>query len=543
MVNLGVVLGCSILLLLARVLGLPLDPLLPILLVPIASTLYFDRRARARRRDLEQTVTAAKTREEMIRQLSESIHEVFWLRENGNTRMLYVSPTYDTLFGRSSDALYRDARDWLQMVHPEDRARLEEAASRWHTAPEEHTFRIVRDGEVRTVHAALFPVLDADGRPTRLAGIADDITDRVGLEEQVRETQKLESLGLLAGGIAHDFNNVLAVIGANAGLLDFPPDDPDRELVDDIRAAVARATSLTRQLLAFSRKEVTLPVVLDVNATIADTRKMLRRMMGEDVVIESSLDPDLPNIKIDPGHFVQVMMNVAVNARDAMPTGGSLTIRTRASGDRVVVELADTGTGMPPEVIDRVFEPFFTTKAIGHGTGLGLSVVHGIVQQAGGRIEIVSRVGAGTTIRIALPAVDEVPEPLVHVAPVARGNETIVLVDDDLFVRRATARALRARGYTVIEASNAHTAMRSLEDHGDKVALLLTDVVMPEIDGCELAERARRSRPELKVLFMSGHADDALQRHGLQHDQISFLEKPFHSHALAGKVRHVLDRA
>jgi len=493
--------------------------------------------------DHKRALAEATELEARFRQLSENIHEVFWLADNGNARTLYVSPTFEKIFGRPCSALYADPDEWLRVVHPDDLARMKEESSKHIDEPVEHTFRILKGREIRTIHSSIFPVHDAEGRAIRIAGVAEDITQHLHLEEQVRQTQKLESLGLLAGGVAHDFNNVLAVIGANVGLLTVPADHPDREIVDDIEAAVARASALTRQLLAFSRKEVVDPVVLDVNSAIADTRKMLRRMVGEDIVIETSLEPELLRVKIDPGHFVQVLMNIAVNARDAMPIGGAFSIATRNIGEEVVVELSDTGTGMPPEVASRVFEPFFTTKGVGRGTGLGLSVVHGIVQQAGGRIEIDSKLGAGTTFRVCFPAVTEAPERISDVALTAvQGHEKIVLVDDDVFVRRATSRALRSRGYAVLEAGDAKAALRILEEHDREISLLVTDVVMPGMDGRELVERARRSRPTLKVLYMSGHTDDAVLRHGVEHDHVPFLEKPFPGHALAGKVRHLLDR-
>jgi PAS domain S-box-containing protein len=489
-------------------------------------------------------VEDARVSDERFRQLAESVHEVFWLTDPDNTTMLYVSPAYEKIFGRPCAALYADARDWLLALHPDDRERMSKASHELGSGPQEHSYRVVVGGKVRSIHNATFPVRDTDGKVIRIAGITEDRTEQLHLEEQVRQTQKLESLGLLAGGVAHDFNNVLAVIGSNASLLAelIQPDHPDRELIDEIEAAVNRASSLTRQLLAFSRKEVIEPVVLDVNGAIAETRKMLRRMLGEDIVIETSLDPELHRTRIDPGYFVQILMNLAVNARDAMPRGGRLAITTRNSDREVRIEVADTGTGMAPDVRTRVFEPFFTTKGVGKGTGLGLSVVHGIVQQAGGQITIESELGAGTVICISLPAVDAPAERISDVVLAAQhGTEKIVLVDDDVFVRRATSRSLRSRGYIVLEAADAGAALRLLNDHGSDVALLVTDVVMPGTDGRELVLTARRHRPTLEVLYMSGYTDDAMLRHGLEHDQIPFIEKPFRSHALAGKVRHLLD--
>ncbi len=494
----------------------------------------------AQRRAIEESRAA----NERFNQLAENIHEVFWLADADYKVVHYVSPVYEKIFGRSCAGLYANARDWIEAVHPDDRERVQRRLPVMKIEPLVDTFRVNVRGVVRTIQVSTFPVRDESGNVIRIAGVSGDRTEQLVLEEQMRQTQKLESLGLLAGGVAHDFNNVLAVIGANAGMLSdlVPTTHPDRELVDEIEAAVKRAAALTRQLLAFSRKEVTEPIVLDVNSAICDTRKMLRRMVGEDIVIETSLDPDLGPIRIDPGYFVQLLMNTAVNARDAMPRGGSFTVSTRSLGESVVIELSDTGSGMPPEVKARVFEPFFTTKGVGKGTGLGLSVVHGIVQQASGKIEIESELGHGTVIRLTFPHVSAPAENVGHSElRNVDGDEKIVLVDDDIFVRKATSRALRARGYTVLEAGDAKTALRLLNEHGPDIDLLLTDVVMPGTDGRELAEAARAHRPSLEVLYMSGYTDDAVIRHGLEHDRIPFIEKPFRTQAIAGKVRHLLD--
>jgi two-component system cell cycle sensor histidine kinase/response regulator CckA len=299
---------------------------------------------------------------------------------------------------------------------------------------------------------------------------------------------------------------------------------------------------MTRQLLAFSRKEIADPIVLDLNAAIRDARKMLRRMIGEDIVIETSLDPELGCARLDPSHFVQVLMNLAVNSRDAMPRGGKFSVSTRRIDGEALVEISDTGCGMSPEVLEKMFEPFFTTKGAGKGTGLGLAVVHGIVVQAGGRVEVASQPGLGATFRIYLPRVDEPAEPIANLAAAgAQGMETIMLVDDDVFVRRCTSRVLRARGYQVVEAGDGPTALRLLKDHDRNVSLLLTDVVMPGMDGCELVQQARSRRPTLKVLYMTGYSDDATLRHGIEANCNVIVEKPLRSHVLAGRVREILD--
>ena len=371
-----------------------------------------------------------------------------------------------------------------------------------------------------------------------------DNTDQPSLEEQVRQTQKLESLGLLAGGIAHDFNNILAVIAANASFLgdSIPQIGPDRDVLNEIAAAVRRGVAMTRQLLSFSRKQAPEPVVLDLNAAVNDTRKMLQRMVGEDVVITTSLEPDLGRVKIDAGCFVQVLMNLAVNARDAMPRGGSLVITTRQTASEVMISVADTGCGMTEEVKRRAFEPLFTTKELGKGTGLGLSVVHRIIEQAGGRIEVDSELGVGTTFRVFLPLHSADSVQSAETACVdARGCEKVVVVDDDPHVRSSIARALRQRGYEVLEAGDGPTALELMVDQKRRIDLLVTDVVMPGMGGCELASTARRERPTLQVLYISGYTDDAVVHHGVARGDVDLLEKPFHSDALAARIRQMLD--
>lgn len=482
--------------------------------------------------------------ESKMREVLENISEVTWLTDVATSAILYVSPAYEKVFGRSCADLYANRKDWLAVVHPDD---LERAAS-LSLAPgsraSETRIRILRGGQAREIEISLFPVHDDEGQVVRIAGVGVDVTERRTLEEQLRQTQKLESMGLLAGGVAHDFNNVLAVINANAGLLaeSLPPTGLERELIDEIESAVTRAAGLTRQLLAFSRKQVVEPAVLDLNAAVKDTRKMLRRMLGDDIVIATSLEPDLRHVRIDPGYLVQVLMNLAVNARDAMQRGGTFSLTTRnVDQDAVMIELTDTGTGMSPEVRARVFEPFFTTKSVGRGTGLGLSVVHGIIEQAGGRIEVDSALGVGTTFRIYLPACDQ---PLTAIADLARlapaGSEKILLVDDDPYVRGSSARALRARGYTVIEARDGHEALRRIREH-QELALLITDVVMPGMDGAELAQLARAEKPALKILMTSGYTDDSLADHGVRPEGLSFLEKPYGANVLAGRVRQIID--
>jgi PAS domain S-box-containing protein len=498
---------------------------------------------------------ALRDSEARFRQLAETIHEVFWLFDDREQRLVYVSPGYESIWGRSIAAIAANPDDWALAIHPADRERVR-TRSRMPGYDEE--YRITRpDGAQRWIRDRAFPVRDEQGNVIRTAGLAEDITERRVLEEQLRQAQKMESLGMLAGGVAHDFNNLLAVISTSVGMLaeSVPSHGEERELVEEIDAAVTRATGLTRQLLAFSRKQVAEPKVIDINGAVNETRKMLRRMVGEDVLLTTSLDPDLRSVRIDPGYLVQVLMNLAVNARDAMPRGGTLELSTRNTvlddafvrahlgaqpGPAVMLSVTDTGCGMSAEILARIFEPFFTTKEQGRGTGMGLAVVHGIVDQAAGVIDVESTVGVGTTFRVYLPALEVQAERRREVsAAMSRGFETILFVDDDEYVRRAAGRALRARGYTVIEAADGAAALGQLHE---RIDLLLTDVVMPKMDGRELADAARAQNPGIRVLYTSGYTDDAIVRHGVLHGQVELIEKPFRMPALAARVRQVLDR-
>jgi PAS domain S-box-containing protein len=418
-----------------------------------------------------------------------------------------------------------------------------------------------RDGSEFPVDLTITVLKEGDA-PVFNAFVAD-ITERKRLQAQLLQSQKMDSVGRLAGGVAHDFNNLLGVITGYGELLQKKlPDEPQlKKYVRDILRAAERAAGLTRQLLAFSRKQVLQPLILDLNSVVAEMEKMLRRLIGEDVQLVTVFDDRLRRVQADPGQIEQVLMNLAVNARDAMPRGGRLTIETAnvdldaaygrsrpgvTPGPHVMLAVSDTGHGMDPEVLSHVFEPFFTTKELGKGTGLGLATVHGIVKQSGGHIFVYSEPEHGTTFKVYLPcleAVETVVEtPPAQEAKLQRGSETILLVEDEESLRSIVREILEASGYTVIEARHAGHALEIAEGHSTPIHLLMTDVVMPGLSGSELVVRLAASHAETRVLYMSGYTDDAVVLHGVLAADVAFLQKPFTAEALARKVREVLDR-
>jgi two-component system, cell cycle sensor histidine kinase and response regulator CckA len=391
-------------------------------------------------------------------------------------------------------------------------------------------------------------------------GIVRDVSEKKKLEAQLHQSQKMEAFGQLAGGVAHDFNNLLTVISGYSDLLltKLPAHDPKRKMVDQIHRAAERAGALTRQLLAFSRRQFLEPKVLDLNVIVTDLEKMMRRLIGEDVQFTTVLAPGVSAVKVDAGQIEQVIMNLAVNARDAMPQGGKITIETSEieldesyttthqetrPGRFVMLAISDTGCGMTPEVKARIFEPFFTTKSVGEGTGLGLAVVHGIVKQSGGNIDVYSEVGVGTTFRIYLPTAQQQTAAAPSSGPeaAAQGSETILLVEDEDSVRELATLVLQGCGYTVMTAPEGLAALSLVASCREKIDLLVTDVVMPQMGGRKLAETLVAQNPELKVLFVSGYTDDAVVRHGVLQANVNFLQKPFTPNGLAQKVREVLD--
>jgi PAS domain S-box-containing protein len=418
-----------------------------------------------------------------------------------------------------------------------------------------------KDGSPFWNALSITPIRDESGALTHFVGVQMDISGRVKLEEQLRQAQKMEAFGQLAGGVAHDFNNLLTIInGYSEYLLEgMESDSQARGPIEAILDAGERAGGLTTQLLAFSRRSVLEPVVLEPNAVVTDTAKMLQRLIGEDIRLVTSLAPQTGRVKVDPGQLGQVLMNLAVNSRDAMPTGGRLTIETRdvvleesqvggrdmAPGEYVIIAVSDTGTGMPPEVKARVFEPFFTTKGPGKGTGLGLATAYGIIKQSGGHMDAYSEVGVGTTFKIYLPAVPESEKPKASPAlpaTIRGGSERVLLVEDQPDVRQLALVALQSHGYRVLEATDGEDALRRVETDRPALDLIVTDVVMPGLSGREVAERLARTYPGIKVLYTSGYTDDAVVRHGILQADVAFLRKPYTPLSLARKVREVLDQ-
>jgi PAS domain S-box-containing protein len=423
-----------------------------------------------------------------------------------------------------------------------------------------------KDGTAIDVEITSYPLSFA-GRPAKLV-LANDITERKQAEmalheseEQLRQSQKMEAVGKLAGGVAHDFNNLLTAITGHSEmcLRGLTSEDPLHRRLEQIKKAGDRAAALTRQLLAFSRKQILQPEVLDLNQIVIELNKMLQRLIGEDIDLFMGLGADLGKVKADPNQLGQVLMNLSVNARDAMPKGGKLTIETSnvhlseefasnhmsvPAGDYVMLAVSDTGFGMDAQTQARIFEPFFTTKEVGKGTGLGLATVYGIVKQSGGSIWVYSEVGRGTTFKIYLPCVEESAEEVgaeTSKPELLRGTETVLLVEDEEVVREMATDILRDSGYHVLEAKHGPEAITLCREYEGEIHLMLSDVVMPHMSGRELAEQLMPLRSSMKVLYMSGYTDDAIVHHGVLEEGTAFIGKPFSPDALARKVREVLD--
>ena len=482
-------------------------------------------------------------------------------------RYIYVSPNFDRQLGYAPEQLF--GASWYDQVHPDDRARARDAIGglSQNETRECPPLRLRRvDGSWLWAETNLKKYENFRGEPLVLAFFRD-ITRRKEAEEALRhsqeellQSQKMEAIGRLAGGVAHDFNNLLTAITGYADLLldEIGEAGEMRADAEEILRAAERAADLTRQLLAFSRRQVLLPKVLDLNALVADVERLLRRLIGEDIELVTVLEGELPHVKLDPGQLEQLVINLAVNARDAMPGGGRLNIST---ADLEILRRRRSGTSghharplrhpqraghrsrhIQPEALSKIFEPFFTTKESGQGTGLGLATVYGIIQQSGGEIRVESELGTGSTFTVYLPQVDEdldPPEPAA-VARDLRGDETVLLVEDSETVRKLVKRSLENHGYTVIDAPSGIDGLRRAKRHEGDIHLLVTDVVLPKMNGPELVRRLHETRPGTKVVYISGFSDDALSQHGIVASDIALVQKPFAPPVLLHELRRVL---
>lgn len=518
---------------------------------------------RAERKHAEEKLRQS---EEQYRRITDNIADLVAVLDTEGKR-IYNSPSYQDVLGDPGSLRGTDS---FAEIHPEDRERIRrifrETVATGVGQRTEYRF-LLKDGSIRFIESQGSVIRDEEGKPARVIVVSRDVTERKRAEEELRQTedqlrhsQKMEAIGQLAGGIAHDFNNLLTVIMGYSELLlsRLQPGDLRWRNAEEIRKAAVRAASLTHQLLAFSRRQVLTPKVLNLNTVVTNLEPMLRRLIGEDIELGIVLSPALGQVRADPGQIEQIILNLAVNSRDAMPQGGKLAVETAdveldenyahrhgaiQPGPYVMLTVSDTGCGMDADTQSRIFEPFFTTKEPDKGTGLGLSTVYGIVKQSGGYVLVHSEPGRGATFKIYLPRIEDAPETVEASQALSKpsiGTETIMLVEDDDVVRGLVLHVLEENGYTVLIARHSEEALLASGQHKGPIHLMVTDVVMPKMSGRELAERLKTTRPAMKVLYMSGYIDEGIVRHGLLVEGGAVLQKPFTPNALLQKVREVL---
>jgi two-component system, cell cycle sensor histidine kinase and response regulator CckA len=502
--------------------------------------------------------------EERFRELADNINEVFWMTDPITRQVLYISPAFEKVWGRPCASICEAPDTWMETIHPDDRKRVVDAVmTKQARGDYDESYRIFRpDGTQRWVHDRAFPVRNTAGEVVRIVGTAEEITERRLLEEQFRQSQKMEAIGQLAGGVAHDFNNILAAMMMQADLASMVENMPAEslEMLTDLRASAERAANLTRQLLAFGRRQVIRAREVDLNDIVTSLTKMLQRVLSEDVHLRLNLYPRPVVARADPGMLDQILLNLVINARDAMPGGGRLLIETTqrivtaedakaipdgTAGRHVCLRVSDTGRGITQDDLPHIFEPFFTTKELGKGTGLGLATVFGIVKQHGGWISVSSEVAQGTTFEILLPASEAVLAGQEEIANGSRprgGNETILLVEDERAVRTLTRVVLERAGCRVIEAANGVEGLRMWEQHREIIELLLTDIVIPVgVSGRELAARVHEGNARIPVIFTSGYSADIAGRELSLEEGRNFIEKPSSPQQLLRAVRRSLD--
>jgi two-component system, cell cycle sensor histidine kinase and response regulator CckA len=516
------------------------------------------------RRQIE---VALREREERFKRLLQNSNDIITVLDDKGIQLSIHGPV-DAILGYQPEEMI--GTNGFHFIHPDDLARCMEAFAEALAHPGvmlsvECRFQHKNGSwkSIEIVGSNLIPDPVVRGVIVNLRDISQRKKaeeERSKLEEQLQQAMKMEAVGRLAGGVAHDFNNLLTVISGNVELMkmQLKTSDPFHLSLDAVKEAAESAASLTRQLLAFSRRQIIEPKILDLNDLVGNVMKMLPRLIGEDMALQTFLESDIGSVKVDPGQFEQVLVNLAVNARDAMPEGGQLVIETAniyldeeycayhtnvIPGEYVMLALSDTGCGMSDDVKQHLFEPFFTTKALGHGTGLGLATTFGTVRQAGGIIEVYSEPDQGTSFKIYLPRVEARADGVIQEKPearISRGTETVLVVEDEASVRELAQRILRQLGYSVIAASSGGEGLLLVEKYGKPVDLLMTDVVMPGMNGRELAERLVQIQPSMKVLFTSGYTENAIIHHDISKENLNFIGKPYTMQALAHKIREIL---